>query len=116
MNCWALSVAYLSSMRSTNLLLNNQPYPNGANVNQWITITSEDPYSFNNLQVPGGFASRHPLRANFAFGDGHVQYIQFDRAVYLPGLVDNHPDGLGHCRQCQYVAAIAGRWQRAAGN
>lgn len=69
MNSWALSVAYLSSMRSTNNPLNTQP-GDGA----MVTITNSG-LSGLPSQATGAFSSRHPSGANFAFGDGHVKYI-----------------------------------------
>ncbi len=72
MNSWPLSVAYLSSMRSTNNKLN--PQPGDASVVP-VTITDSGLSGLANLAVTGVFASRHPQGANFAFGDGHVKYI-----------------------------------------
>ena len=69
MNSWPLSVAYLSSMRSTNNPLNTPP-GSGAMVsitNSGLTVSPS--------QATGAFGSMHPAGRNFAFGDGHVKYI-----------------------------------------
>jgi prepilin-type N-terminal cleavage/methylation domain-containing protein/prepilin-type processing-associated H-X9-DG protein len=80
MNFWPLSVAYLSSMRSTNNKLNPQPgdptvVPVGISNSGIVGLASS---------VTGAFSSRHPAGANFAFGDGHVRYIAntIDIATY----------------------------------
>jgi len=69
MNSWPLSVAYLSSMRSTNNPLNSSP-GSGAMVPITDSGLSGLPSS-----VTGAFASRHPAGANFAFGDAHVRFL-----------------------------------------
>jgi len=77
MNSWVLSVAYLSSMRSTNNPLNAPP---GSGT---VAITNNG-LSGLPSSATGAFASRHPAGANFAFGDGHVRYLsnQVDLATY----------------------------------
>ncbi|MEI8375088.1 MAG: DUF1559 domain-containing protein [Planctomycetota bacterium] len=75
LNSWALSVAYLCSMRSTNNPLNT-PSDTGAMVK--ITNSGLDsslPSRLITTGATGAFSSRHPSGANFAFGDGHVKYI-----------------------------------------
>ena len=78
MNSWPLSIAYLSSMRSTNNPLNTPP---GSG-------TMAQVYPDSGLSLPssatGAFASQHPAGANFAFGDGHVRYVanQIELATY----------------------------------
>jgi prepilin-type N-terminal cleavage/methylation domain-containing protein/prepilin-type processing-associated H-X9-DG protein len=69
LNSWAVSVAYLCSMRSTNNPLNT-PAGSGS----LVTIANSG-LGLDNNQVTGAFASRHAAGANFAFGDGHVKYI-----------------------------------------
>ncbi|MGO9114574.1 MAG: DUF1559 domain-containing protein [Thermoguttaceae bacterium] len=71
MNSWPLSIAYLSSMRSTNNKLNPQAGdPSVVSISIANTGLSGLPSS-----ATGAFASRHPSGANFAFGDGHVRII-----------------------------------------
>jgi prepilin-type processing-associated H-X9-DG protein len=81
MNSWPLSVAYLSSMRSTNNKLN--PQPNDSSVVS-VTIINSGLSGVDGQSVTGAFASRHPSGANFAFGDSHVRYIanQIDFPTY----------------------------------
>lgn len=69
LNCWALSVAYLCSMRSTDNPLNSPPGSRGL-----VPITDNGLAGLPS-QATGAFASQHPSGANFAFGDGHVKYI-----------------------------------------
>jgi prepilin-type N-terminal cleavage/methylation domain-containing protein/prepilin-type processing-associated H-X9-DG protein len=75
MNSWPLSVAYLSSMRSTNVRMNNLPAipPTWPFLN--VTISHSGLPPVDNSSVTGAFASRHPQGAHFAFGDGHVKYL-----------------------------------------
>ena len=108
MNSWPLSIAHLSSMRSTNNPLNSQPggggvaqvtnspqtytlllstpmlvQANGSSFTiqlQTQTIDSHSGLSGLPTTATGAFGSRHPGGGNFAFGDGHVKYI--------PNLID----------------------------
>ncbi|MEN1678397.1 MAG: DUF1559 domain-containing protein [Planctomycetota bacterium] len=61
-NRWTLAVRHQDSMRSTENPVNTQP---------------EDPtfYEAYGYKTSGAFASRHPGGANFAFGDGHVAFL-----------------------------------------
>jgi prepilin-type N-terminal cleavage/methylation domain-containing protein/prepilin-type processing-associated H-X9-DG protein len=73
LNCWPVSVANLSCMRSTNNPLNTIPGNGGAQ-----TIFADSGLGLPATSTPsytGGFASHHVAGANFAFGDGHVRYI-----------------------------------------
>jgi prepilin-type processing-associated H-X9-DG protein len=78
MNSWPLSVAYLSSMRSTNNPLNTPPGSGGM-----APITNSGLAGLPG-SATGAFISQHPSGANFAFGDGHVKYIAnaIDFATY----------------------------------
>jgi prepilin-type processing-associated H-X9-DG protein len=69
MNSWPLSVAYLSSMRSTDNPLNTP-----AGTGNMVSITN---HGLTGLptSATGAFGSRHPAGANFAYGDGHVKYM-----------------------------------------
>jgi prepilin-type N-terminal cleavage/methylation domain-containing protein/prepilin-type processing-associated H-X9-DG protein len=69
MNSWALSIAYLSCLRSTNNPLNPQ-----AGTGTAVAITNSGLAGLPS-QAMGNFASKHPSGANFAFGDGHVRYV-----------------------------------------
>ncbi len=69
MNSWPLSIAYLSSMRSTNNPLNPPP-----GTGAMVSITDSG-LSGLPSQVLGAFSSMHPQGAYFAFGDGHVKYL-----------------------------------------
>ena len=69
MNSWVLSIAYLSSMRSTNNPLNTTP-----GTGALVTITNSGTAA-DGQAVTGGFNSMHPSGANFAFGDAHVTYL-----------------------------------------
>ena len=98
MNCWALSIAYLSCLRSTDNPLNSQPgnggvvqianstpqsysLPNGQTVSLGLdTIYGDTGLTGLPGQAVGAFASQHPQGANFGFGDGHVKYV--------PNLID----------------------------
>jgi prepilin-type N-terminal cleavage/methylation domain-containing protein/prepilin-type processing-associated H-X9-DG protein len=69
-NAWPLSVAYLCSLRTTTNPLNTDatqgiPIP--------ITVDSRNGLGLSG-QVIGGFASRHPGGANFAYGGGNVKF------------------------------------------
>jgi prepilin-type N-terminal cleavage/methylation domain-containing protein/prepilin-type processing-associated H-X9-DG protein len=68
LNCWPVAVAYLSTLRSTN---------NPLNAAGGLPQTIETDSGITGLptSVVGGFASRHVAGANFAFGDGHTQYL-----------------------------------------
>ncbi len=61
-NAWAYGFGLLSSLRSTDNPLNTQP---GQGTLQDVG---------KGLKANGAFASRHPLGANFAYGDGHVVF------------------------------------------
>jgi prepilin-type N-terminal cleavage/methylation domain-containing protein/prepilin-type processing-associated H-X9-DG protein len=78
LNAWPLSVAYLCSMRSTTNALNMQP-GGGA----LMTVYTDNGLGLSG-QVTGGFASRHPQGANFAYGGGNVKFTaeQIDLATY----------------------------------
>jgi prepilin-type N-terminal cleavage/methylation domain-containing protein/prepilin-type processing-associated H-X9-DG protein len=69
-NAWPLSVAYLCSMRTTTNPLNTAAV-NG--IPTPITVDSRNGLGLSG-QVIGGFASRHPAGANFAFGGGNVKF------------------------------------------
>jgi prepilin-type processing-associated H-X9-DG protein len=66
-NIWTLGERHTSSLRTTDNPLNTPPGQGKMN-------------SGSN----GAFQSRHPRGANFAFGDGHVEFISedIDLAVY----------------------------------
>ncbi len=70
MNSWPVSVACLSSMRSTNNLLNT---PAGSGVAQ--TIYGDSGLTNLPSSALGAFSSNHAQVANFAYGDGHVGYV-----------------------------------------
>jgi prepilin-type processing-associated H-X9-DG protein len=70
MNSWAVSVAYLSSMRSTNNLVNT-----AAGSGAMAQITSDSGLAGLPSTATGAFSSNHPQGANFAFGDAHITYI-----------------------------------------
>ncbi len=69
MNSWPLSIAYLSCMRSTNNPLNT-----AAGAGALVSIVNSGT-ALDGQSVTGGFTSRHPAGANFAFGDAAVHYI-----------------------------------------
>jgi len=67
-NIWSRSLREMDSFRSTSNPLNTWP--------------SEPIYMSNyGLKVNGAFASRHPGGANFAFGDGHVEFLEENIAL-----------------------------------
>jgi prepilin-type N-terminal cleavage/methylation domain-containing protein/prepilin-type processing-associated H-X9-DG protein len=71
LNSWPLSVAYLCSLRTTTSPLNADPNT-GA-----IALDSHDGLGLSSKvsgNVIGGFASRHPHGANFAYGGGNVKF------------------------------------------
>jgi prepilin-type N-terminal cleavage/methylation domain-containing protein/prepilin-type processing-associated H-X9-DG protein len=70
LNCWPLAVAYLSCLRSTNNPLNTPSGSGGLAV-----IYPDSGIAGLPTSATGGFASRHVAGANFAFGDGHTQYL-----------------------------------------
>jgi prepilin-type N-terminal cleavage/methylation domain-containing protein/prepilin-type processing-associated H-X9-DG protein len=78
LNAWPVAIAYLSCLRSSNNPLNTA---SGSGGQQTIS-----PCGIANLpsNATGGFASRHPSGANFAFGDGHMSYLsnQIDFPTY----------------------------------
>lgn len=63
-NLWTQASRHLSSMRSTVNPINTKP-------GTGITTSPYPPQKMN-----GAFGSRHPVGAQFLFGDGHVQYIK----------------------------------------
>jgi prepilin-type N-terminal cleavage/methylation domain-containing protein/prepilin-type processing-associated H-X9-DG protein len=69
-NEWPLSVAYLCSLRATTNPLNTDPV---SGVPAPITIDSHNGLGLSG-QAVGGFASRHPTGANFAYGGGNVKF------------------------------------------
>lgn len=67
-NIWLIGSRHLHSMRSTDNPLNTQP---GEGV--WVKDSGGSPlYGY---KANGAFASRHPAGCNFAFGDGHVVFL-----------------------------------------
>ena len=80
LNAWPLSVAYLCSLRTTTNPLNIEPTAVPPNP---ITIDSDNGLGLSG-QVVGGFASRHPTGANFAYGGGNVKFTAaiIDLATY----------------------------------
>jgi prepilin-type N-terminal cleavage/methylation domain-containing protein/prepilin-type processing-associated H-X9-DG protein len=78
LNSWPLSVAYLCSLRTTTNPLNTLP---GAGTQ--LTVDSHNGLGLSG-QVVGGFASRHPTGANFAYGGGNVKFTAdaIDFATY----------------------------------
>jgi hypothetical protein len=78
LNCWPLSVAYLSCLRSTENPLNTPDplnTPSGGGIQESITNSGLTIANLQSSAVRGSFASHHVSGANFAFGDAHVQYI-----------------------------------------
>ncbi len=69
-NAWPLSVAYLCSLRTTTNPLNTNPV---IGVPSPIKVDSHNGLGLSG-QVVGGFASRHPGGANFAYGGGNVKF------------------------------------------
>jgi prepilin-type N-terminal cleavage/methylation domain-containing protein/prepilin-type processing-associated H-X9-DG protein len=71
LNCWSVAVGGRSCLRSTANPLNTPPGVDGGG-------------GLLNDSKNGAFASRHPGGANFAFGDGHVTFINenIDLATY----------------------------------
>jgi prepilin-type N-terminal cleavage/methylation domain-containing protein/prepilin-type processing-associated H-X9-DG protein len=61
-NLWSYAARHESSMRSTENPLNTKPG----------TGITTSPYG---IPINGAFGSYHPLGGNFAFVDGHVQFI-----------------------------------------
>jgi len=78
LNCWPLAVAYLCSLRSTTNPLNTQSGSGTA-----VTVDSHNGLGLSG-SVIGGFASRHPGGANFAYGGGNAKFVssQIDFAEY----------------------------------
>jgi len=67
-NIWLIGARHLHSMRSTDNPLNTPP---GMGV--WVKDSGGSPlYGY---KANGAFASRHPTGCNFAFGDGHVVFL-----------------------------------------
>lgn len=97
-NRWILAARYIDSMRSTEAPLNER-------LDVGPTLTSG--YTTN-----GAFRSNHPSGANFAFGDGSVQFLtdEIDLLVYralstIAGArTDNDPLG---CVADDYVEPVA---------
>lgn len=65
-NIWTYCLRYLDTFRITDVAMNTPPSIVGA-------IADGEP-----PQVNGAFFSRHPAGAQFAYGDGHVEFIQED--------------------------------------
>ena len=78
-NIWSYGNRELDIHRSTSNPLNTWP-AEGATIDMY------------GLHINGAFASRHPGGANFAFGDGHVQFlgenIDFNLYQYLSTRAD----------------------------
>ncbi len=73
-------MAYLCSLRTTTNPLNTDP---NAEVPTSITINSHNGLGLTGQSI-GGFASRHPTGANFAYGGGNVKFTAalIDFATY----------------------------------
>jgi prepilin-type processing-associated H-X9-DG protein len=71
LNRWMIGSRLLDSMRTTDYPLNTQP-GQGLYLNAYGYIAN------------GAFASNHPQGGNFAFGDGHVLFINenIDQPTY----------------------------------
>ena len=85
LNCWPLSIAYLSSLRATYFPLNTQPgqVPAG-DPNALIPLDSHSGQQGLPAAANGAFASQHPTGANFAYGGGNVKFVAaaIDFATY----------------------------------
>ena len=66
-NIWAEGARYLCTMRCTENPLNTQPGQG--------TFVLDSGGPLYGYKANGAFASKHPQGANFAFGDGHVQFV-----------------------------------------
>jgi prepilin-type N-terminal cleavage/methylation domain-containing protein/prepilin-type processing-associated H-X9-DG protein len=76
-NIWSNGNRMQSTMRTTRTPLNTTPGFNGG-----AGVAAE----FDNSAVSnGGFSSYHPSGANFAFGDGHVAFVEdgIDLTTYM---------------------------------
>jgi len=67
-NIWSRGLREMDTLRSTSNPLNTWP-------GEGVVITRYG------LRVNGAFASRHPGGANFAFGDGHVEFLEENIAL-----------------------------------
>jgi len=79
-NAWMMGYRLLDSLRSTENLLNvgNTKGIGGT------YVQDKENKPLNNVTVYGAFASRHSGGANFAFGDGHVVFLNdmMEAALY----------------------------------
>jgi len=87
-NRWAAAWRFTDSLRSTVNGINWMIYHDGSSWQQWSTISGDNDSS----PVWGAFASYHgtgmnssqwSVGANFAFGDGHVQFLKNSIEIYL---------------------------------
>ncbi|WP_165227423.1 DUF1559 domain-containing protein [Aquisphaera insulae] len=85
-----------SSLRNTGLVPNRMLSPGRTVPTPAGNLTAEEEAGLANVGKPdfvGGFASRHPGGANFAFGDGSVRFIKSSIATNVFGLLANRADG-----------------------
>ena len=79
-NIWSRAVREMDCLRSTSNPLNSMP---------------GDPVFMSNYgyRVNGAFASRHPGGAMFAFGDGHVEFLQENIDLFVYGSLATRSKG-----------------------
>ena len=70
-NRWSAAGRYVDSLRSTNNPMNALPN------------TGQEEHAADGYITTGAFASRHPGGTQFAFGDGHVEFIGEDIALNI---------------------------------
>ncbi|MGI9429119.1 MAG: DUF1559 domain-containing protein [Bythopirellula sp.] len=80
-NIWSYTKRYMDTFRMTDVAMNTPPSIVGARAN-------------DNFDVNGAFSSRHPGGAQFAYADGHVEFvsesIDFDEYQNL-STIDGDP-------------------------
>ena len=76
-NRWTAAGRYVDSLRQTEFPIN-------------LTVELADGYTSNGYETVGTFASRHPGGAQFAYGDGRVQFVSEDIAIGLYWAASTH--------------------------